>query len=556
MSRVGIEAIAINSSTRDEASRLREEELWVTARTHGNVIVAGPEQLKSKEFEKSVLSNEFWVRTCGLGFDEVHLLNIWGPRFRKDFLQMGFVKARLNDDHCPWILTSATIRDGIPLNNICSLLGLRSTPLHIIRRSNYRPEIQLLFRELTSSIDGDMFPELDWVITSDRSTLIFAKTISLGSRIHSYLYRKSPPGSRDQNIRLYNSLNWDSYNAETRKLLAGIPGSNLFCRIGIGTDTLSVGVDMPAIQDGLIIGDVEDSDEAFQKWGRLGRLKSLGFSSRGIVYTTASAIESAKQALAAAEVEAQAGAAALAAGGKPKTHALETVDLSWPTMLCAKCKTKAQYELYNQGVIDEPCTCTACTTDPLQPFDPDGPCNCSGCVPENISPLVKPPPPPTILSIIPPADRISAVARAHGEVVLAGFRKDVWRADKANYIFGPEIYMPDKLIKEVLDRWSQLDSPAAVTRFLAPYPRLCSFDGQLFDLMEVMQVEFDRLDAEKKAEMAAKRKAKRMSNIDGNAAAKGDESGEGSGVSDGTPEASDKGSDAENEPVQPSHSKV
>jgi superfamily II DNA helicase RecQ len=112
MCRVGIEAIAINSSTRDEVSHLREEELWVTTRTQGNVIVAGPEQLKSKEFEKSVLSNEFWARTCGLRFDEVHLLNIWGPRFRKDFLQMGFVKACLNDDHCPWILTSATVCNG------------------------------------------------------------------------------------------------------------------------------------------------------------------------------------------------------------------------------------------------------------------------------------------------------------------------------------------------------------------------------------------------------------------------------------------------------------
>jgi hypothetical protein len=61
MSRVGIEAIAINSSTRDEVLRLREEELWVTVHTHGNVIVTGPEQLKLKEFEKSVLSDEFWA---------------------------------------------------------------------------------------------------------------------------------------------------------------------------------------------------------------------------------------------------------------------------------------------------------------------------------------------------------------------------------------------------------------------------------------------------------------------------------------------------------------
>jgi hypothetical protein len=116
--------------------------------------------------------------------------------------------------------------------------------------------------------------------------------------------------------------------------------------------------------------------------------------------------------------------------------------------------------------------------------------------------------------------------------------------------------MPDKLMKELLDHWSQLDSPAAITRFLAPYPRLHSFDGQLFDLMEVMQAEFDRLDAEKKAEMAAKCKAKWMSNSDGNAAATGDESGEDSGVSDGTPEAFEEGSDTANEPVQPSHSKV
>ena len=79
-----------------------------------------------------LLDNVFWARACGLGFDEVHLLNVWGPQFHKDFLQMGFVKVRLNDTHCPWILTSATIWDGPPFDNICTLLGLCATPLHII----------------------------------------------------------------------------------------------------------------------------------------------------------------------------------------------------------------------------------------------------------------------------------------------------------------------------------------------------------------------------------------------------------------------------------------
>lgn len=327
MDQVGINVTAINSATHNEASCLREEELWVAVRANGNTIVAGPEQLKLKEFEQALLDDVFGAHVCGLGFDEVHLLNVWGPRFRKDFLQMGFVKVHLNDTHCPWILTSATIRNGPPFDNISTLLGLRSTPLYIIQCSNYRAEIQLLFRTLISPIDGDSFPELEWTLTSDRSTLIFAKTYSLGSRIHAYLYSKAPPGNRDKCIHLYNSLNWDSYNSETRKLLAGTPGSANYCQIGIGTDTLSVGVDMLAIDDGLLIGDIEDSDEAFQKWGRLGRLAGKNANSRGIVYTTAAALESEKKALAAAELEVEVNAAAVAAGGKPQSIKPD-VDLS------------------------------------------------------------------------------------------------------------------------------------------------------------------------------------------------------------------------------------
>jgi superfamily II DNA helicase RecQ len=85
MDKVGIKVTAINSSTRDEASHLRYER-WVMAWANGNIIVAGLEQLKSKEFEQMLLDEVFWARVCGLGFDEVHLLNVWGPHFRKDFL--------------------------------------------------------------------------------------------------------------------------------------------------------------------------------------------------------------------------------------------------------------------------------------------------------------------------------------------------------------------------------------------------------------------------------------------------------------------------------------
>ncbi|KAG9224183.1 hypothetical protein CCMSSC00406_0006851 [Pleurotus cornucopiae] len=161
MNVAGIRNLAINAQTRDEASRLQNEELWDIARNYPHVIVAGPEQLKSKAFERSLAVKGFYDRICGLGFDEVHLLNSWGRAFRKDFSQMGYLKARMHSGHNPWILTTATCQAGAPFDSICKLLGLRFGALHIIHRSNRRPEIQILVRQLTSGLNGLTFPELD-----------------------------------------------------------------------------------------------------------------------------------------------------------------------------------------------------------------------------------------------------------------------------------------------------------------------------------------------------------------------------------------------------------
>jgi hypothetical protein len=103
---------------------------------------------------------------------------------------------------------------------------------------------------------------------------------------------------------------------------------------------------MPAIADAILVGDIDDSDEGFQKLGRTGRRKDLVGGPRGIVYTTASAREAAEQALAAVKVNTEAEAAAISTGHKPQPY-VSAVDLSWPTMLCTKCKEKAPHEYYN-----------------------------------------------------------------------------------------------------------------------------------------------------------------------------------------------------------------
>jgi hypothetical protein len=175
-------------------------------------------------------------------------------------------------------------------------------------------------------------------------------------------------------------------------------------------------------------------------------------------------------------------------------------------MIHAKCKKMAQHKLYNEGVVDVPCTCFSCVAKLTIPIDDDI-CNCSGCVPETIPPIPKPPPPPTVLSTIPHSDRISAQARTHSKMALAKFCKQVWREDGQNFILPPEVYMPNHVIKEILDRFSQMTSLAMVEAFLHPYKRLEHQAHALLEVLRELKVDFDAFAAAKKADNVAKCKA-------------------------------------------------
>ncbi|KAJ7936498.1 hypothetical protein B0H13DRAFT_2649362 [Mycena leptocephala] len=61
---VGLSALAVNSNTYDEAQISRNEDLWITVRTGVNVVIAGPEQLKSDKFEKALRDDVFFNRIC------------------------------------------------------------------------------------------------------------------------------------------------------------------------------------------------------------------------------------------------------------------------------------------------------------------------------------------------------------------------------------------------------------------------------------------------------------------------------------------------------------
>ncbi|KAJ3715175.1 P-loop containing nucleoside triphosphate hydrolase protein [Lentinula raphanica] len=300
MSSIGLNVLIINSDTKDHARENGLADLWTRVITDLtlSIILLSPEQLKSEEFARALVNNTFFARLYALAVDEMHLLLTWGRSFRKPFQQIGLVRSRLPDGVVLMGLT-ATMRGGTALKNICQFLGLKSGEYHLIRRSNQRHDIQLVFQEITSPIEGSAFPELQWILRRNRKTVIFCHSISLGNCVHQFLYQcdKTLGGSPLDvlsRIREYNSLS-NTYNEMTRMLMQS--GD---CNIIIATSSLAVGVDIDNIEDVVVFGDPEDADQLLQMIGRIRpRYQQADDQSRyeGVVYFNSNARKRAEEAL-------------------------------------------------------------------------------------------------------------------------------------------------------------------------------------------------------------------------------------------------------------------
>ncbi|KAJ7726616.1 hypothetical protein B0H16DRAFT_1222249, partial [Mycena metata] len=446
---LGLNPLAINSQTRDEA-RQRHEDLWMLARTKPNVILTGPD-MADKHFLKSLLRSLFCrksprTRVCSKRtFDKVHPLNSWGASFRKDFGQMGFVKARLPEKHNPWILGSATVRTGRPFNSICQLLGLRDGNYHLIRCSCARPDVQILFCDLISPISGDSFPELDFILTENRPTVIFPKSISLAFRIYAYLLRTEAAKHPDKRvpcpnrIRMYNSLNFDSYNTETRELLKHDPTDDDYCQVVIGTDSLSVGVAMGVRMDAVLIGTIDDTDDLLQKLGRVNRTKLAGAIARGIVYVSAATRKLSQKAV-----------------DREETGASKAGEVLPDISIAPECKVTEVDKLYDNPDSDTPCTCAKCSA--LPPSLRPAACNCSGCIPENLPPIKAQA--RRAKAKAKPSTCLSKIQRAHGVSRLLDLRIEIWQvADQLKFWMFPRlVFLSDALITSILDNFFVLDT--------------------------------------------------------------------------------------------------
>ncbi|KAG2111488.1 P-loop containing nucleoside triphosphate hydrolase protein, partial [Suillus clintonianus] len=360
MIKAGLTALAINADTLDMA-RKKALNLFKEALEGYHVLLVSPELLKSSGFAGVLDSPKFSSRICMLAVDEVHLVVTWGKSFRKDYEQIGVVRSRLRNI-VPMIGVSATVRTGATTQRILEVLGFQEGQYHILRRSNLRHDIHIIFRTMRSSIGGIKFPELNWVLADRRKKVIFCNTIHFGFRVQSHLFRLPEAGPhRAKRIRMFNALNWKTYNDQTLKMFRdGDPDAQII----IATAIFSVGMDAPAFDDIIAFGEPVDVEQWLQQGGRI-RPREGANDPRYITYVTAGAV-------AAAEGMVQG----------PGSDAKTSMDPAMASIILADCKINQLDKIFGNPQDDPPCSCTTCQIHPSPTRS--SPCSCSGpsCQPE------------------------------------------------------------------------------------------------------------------------------------------------------------------------------
>lgn len=502
--------MVINAGT-VEAGRGNGVDLWSVAREGVAVILLSPEQLASPRFESLLQHPSFQSRVCALGVDEIHLLYSWGQNFREVFRQLGHMRARF-PPRTRLVGTTATLLAGHPEKTILSFLGLGERDFYFLRRSNIRHNVQTIFRMLTRGLGGWSFPDLKWILRGRRKTVIHCRTIALSFRVAIYLWHLCPPSSgRSKRIRMYNALNWPAYNAETRRLMV----DDSEAQVIIATASFMVGLDLPNVEDVVIVGNLISADKHVQWEGRPGRDPDLVKNARCLTYVTKKALQIAQ----------------LLVDGKPLPHLGKKkptggkkavqMELSMARLLTAACISAEQDRLYNNPPFDIPCTCPRCSTRHTPALDSNSTviysrCKCSGCFPEDASPVI--PSKRKDMNPIPRRQRLTKEMRADGTKELCKLRTTLYRSEDSamKRATSPELYLPEQMIKMLLDRFALINSRNTLEESIADRKYLCRKADILWTTLEHMRLKFDEMRQEKERK-GREKKACSSSKVQGEA---------------------------------------
>ena len=481
MKAFGLTAVAVNSTTKSEVDA-EGGNIWKHVESETTVILISPEMLSTPGFGTLINSKIFQARLFAIAVDEVHLLWTWGEEFRPAYRQIGFIRARFSK-RVRMLAMTATLQKK-NMSSICNLLGMNET-YHLVRRSNARPDIRLVFRTFNATQSSDNFPQLEWIMKEKKKTLIFCPTIRFGFKLAVYFWHLDPHTVvrrvTNRSLRLFNSLNSVDHNRQTLELLEDSGASE--ARITIATDKLSVGVDVSDFQTVVVI-DPKDLDDLWQKGGRVGRDKQKVKNACVIVYIPSRIMKEIMEddISHTSPVDAQRRPSKRKRSKKiDKDGKLDpskpTVDPALRNVICAQCHVAALDVCYENPKPNPSCSqaCLSCHppahTAQLNSTElMDTCCTCGACQPEVVvleeagSGTQKPRKRQVALSI-----RITKHLREIGHSYFAKIRRQFWaNADEATTGMLPrESFLPNTIIDSLLDNFVLLLTKDSVRQFMS-----------------------------------------------------------------------------------------
>ncbi|TEB26687.1 hypothetical protein FA13DRAFT_1713043 [Coprinellus micaceus] len=403
----------------------------------------------------------------------------------------------------PLIATTATLREGAVKEGIFDTLAIDPARHHFIRRSNWRREIRIVVREMQSAASAAGFRELEWVLSSQRNTVIFCRTIGLATRISTHLLsvgiaKKLP--DLDSRIRTFTAVNWASQNASYLQTL----NDNPHATITIATDVLSVGWDNRYIQDVIIYGEPDNIDDFVQKIGRAGRDRNEVSDPRAILYVSKHAKAAAAKAVEG--VEASLNRPSTPCTNKASNANEPPMDISIAKLILALCYP-AEIDTQYGNQLNEPlCSCMQCQQHHTTSAKPTPSCNCSGCKPED----------PSEYQLVVERVRRARAKRGQGiskEMEVAGMkrfaslRKEVFQDARkkdtlANVGFlPPQAFLSNTLAKAIIKKIYYLDTKERVDDVVKG-TELEGFSEMVYDVCVEVREMFETIRAAAKAEKA------------------------------------------------------
>ncbi|KIM38543.1 hypothetical protein M413DRAFT_75866 [Hebeloma cylindrosporum] len=276
----GIKAVSLTAETLTAASKEGQNLLKEISECRWDVVLLSAERLVSPDVDDILQNERFHENLILLGIDEAHVLVPCD--FRKAYLQIPLLRCRL-PAHTALIPVSVTISPGAEFNSLCEWLELKAGKYHIIQESSERPNIRMIFKELTHGLGGYQFPDIAWVFRRGVKAVVYCHTIDLGFRVGYYGWSLYPERSRHlDNVRLWTSITSAAYNNRTLDLFKSeVDTSVIMASIAFG-----MGMNLRNITDSINLGIPTTYAGLIQQNGRTGR--DAGIEARGWTYVESS----------------------------------------------------------------------------------------------------------------------------------------------------------------------------------------------------------------------------------------------------------------------------